>query len=370
LLLLCWLLDVAGAALAQAEPPVRVATEPRGDQPRPGINWVRLPGASDCLSAPALVMSVEARLGRSLFVATSLAKVFVDGHVARVAAGFEVVLEVSDSDGAVLGQRAMHFDGDDCKVIEDAVTLVIAVTLYPNSALPAAGIALKPGTAQRLDALFGDESLDPNLASLPSVDPTAPPRERATSDGAPPAPERPPTQSAGLRFALAGAATFGIGQLPSPALGLAAYGVVTPRSSLSIEAGFLYFPANVALADGGAGAASFALLLGSIAVCPVQPDWLRRLDLCIGAEAGQVHVEASGFVFDNQRADDLVVNLRASGVWQVPVAGGFFLRVALLASAPLLQRNYTFRGPDNAPESLFRMPQAAVRADLGLGLTL
>ena len=40
----------------------------------PGLNWVRLAGADDCISAAELADAVELRVGRTLFVATTEAE--------------------------------------------------------------------------------------------------------------------------------------------------------------------------------------------------------------------------------------------------------------------------------------------------------
>src|SRR5687768_10727568 len=79
----------------------------------PGLNWVRLAGAEDCLSAAELADRVEQRVGRNLFVATTTAELFVDGSVrGTTRAGtatrtFDVTLQVSRPGGEVLGERAL-----------------------------------------------------------------------------------------------------------------------------------------------------------------------------------------------------------------------------------------------------------------------
>lgn len=344
-------------------------------QPIAGLNWVRLDGASECLSAQELALNVESRAGRSLFVVAGGAKFFVDGYVARGSGGFDVVLELSDAGGAVLGRRSLQIEGEDCRVIDDAVSLIIAITLAPSATSPVGGIALDATTRDRLDTLFGAEPLDPDPQTLPApsapriaVQPAVPPEsvDRA------PAPSELPSAAAidsdAFDYALAAAATLGIGQLPAPSIGVAANLAIALGPELMLEAGFAYLPARTARPNSGAGRASFESLVGSFAVCPLHPKLVAGLWFCFGAEAGRLGFEASDFVFDNQSDTDLLLNARASAVWRVRFAGAMFLESSLLVAAPLLQRTYTFRGRDNAPVTLFSMPQASLRADLGLGL--
>lgn len=335
----------------------------------PGLNWVRLAGASSCPTAAQIGASVESRLGRALFVATRDAQLFVDGYVLRSPHGFEVTLEVSDLEGKVLGQRTLHFDGEDCSVIEPAVTMVIAVTLYPDSSLPSAGIALDPRTAAELDSLFAQVSADPDPASLP--DRSTMPDAGAERDQ--PSQElgksRPVTRSQPVHVSLAASGGAALGQLPGVALAGSAYAQLRIDRALPIEAGVSYLPAQTVGSERGSGEASFSLLLGSLAICPLQPAAAPTIVGCVGAEFGTLNSRGRDFVFANRVASDWVFNLRASGAWNIPLAGPLFLRTALLLSVPILQRNYTYRGPDNAPVSLFRMPQVAVRAEVGLGIT-
>ena len=60
----------------------------------------------------------------------------------------------------------MHFEGDDCSIVDEGVALVIAVTLYPHTGLLDSGIPLDQNLAGNLDALFGAEPTDPDPASL------------------------------------------------------------------------------------------------------------------------------------------------------------------------------------------------------------
>jgi hypothetical protein len=162
----------------------------------------------------------------------------------------------------------------------------------------------------------------------------------------------------------------GWGQLPALALGVSVFASYAPAGAFPIEAGLVYLPSQQSRPEQGTGQASFALWLGSLAVCPLRPSSPFRFDVCLGMEVGQLRVAASGFASNNVRASDAVVNVRLGATWNLDLIGPLFMRLALFASAPLLQRNYTYRATDNVPTSMFRMPQAALRADVGLGFAL
>jgi hypothetical protein len=340
------------------------------DTHRPGLNWVRLAGAEQCLSAAKLSERVEARVGRVLFASADEAELFVDGHVRPGAPGWDVVLEVSDPQGHILGRREMHFDGADCAVIDEGVALVIAVTLYPNTALVEAGIPLDRGTAGSLDALFGAEPTDPDPASLPSTAPTSPsPPAHAAPPPKPPAHAAPGTRTDAWGLALDGAGTAGFGQLPGASLGLSAHVQLSAPHAWPIELGATGLLERTAKAGNGvAGQARFSLLLGSIAVCPWQPSWLPSLSLCAGAEIGRLHVAPSGFAVVQAASSDFVTNLVGSGVLRAPLVGPLYLRAALSLALPLIQRSYGYQTPAATSARLYRMPQVAGRAEIGLGL--
>jgi hypothetical protein len=338
------------------------------DSHRPGLNWVRLAGAEQCLSAAQLSQRVETRVGRVLFASADEAELFVDGHVRRSAPGWDVVLEVSDPEGHVLGRREMHFDGADCSVIDEGVALVIAVTLYPNTGLVEAGIPLERGTAGSLDALFGAEPTDPDPASLPSAPKLATPVSQA-----PPLVPRahavPSTRTDAWGLAIDGAATTGFGQLPGASLGLTAHVLLSAPFAWPIELGATGFlERSVKAGNGVAGEARFTLVLGSMAVCPWQPSWLPALSLCAGAEVGRLHVVPAGFAVVQPASSDFVANLLGSGVLRARLVGPLYLRAALSLALPLIQRSYGYQTPAATSGQLYRMPQVAGRAEIGIGL--
>ncbi|HMI90211.1 MAG TPA: hypothetical protein VK509_02555 [Polyangiales bacterium] len=328
-----------------------VATSAHAAEPAaPGLNWLRLEGADACISAAQLARAVEAKVGRALFAPAPAAALFVDGSV-RLAAPdrWQVELGVSSPDGRVLGRRALEFTGSDCHAIDEAVALVIAVTLYPNTGLPEFGIPLAPGTAASLDVLFGNEPTDP-LASEPA---------RGTE---------PAESERAWRIAVDATAATGVGQLPGAAFGLAAHVRLTPPGAWPFELGALGFlPATQDAGDAAIGRGRFQLLLGSLATCPTQTGTRLSLGLCAGAELGRLRVQPEGFAEPGEAVDDAIANLFGTAVLRVAFGRVPYLRVALIGLLPLMQRSYTYQAPDGSPARVFRMPQGAARAELGMG---
>ena len=345
------------------------------DSHRPGLNWVRLEGAEPCLSSAQLAARVEARVGRVLFATPDDADVFVDGFVRKGAEqGWDVTLAVSDPDGRVLGKRDMHFEGADCAVIDEGVALVIAVTLYPNTGLTEGGVPLDAGVAGRLDSLFGEEPTDPDPATLPVAanaqtgNAAAGPNAARASAASTASSATPSLQAPRWSLALDVTPTIGFGQLPGASLGLAAHAQITPPGMWPIELGAASFLERTVDAGGGvAGQAGFKLVLASVTACPWQPAWLPALAFCVGAELGRLHVEPSGFAELQPSSDDFVANLLGTAVLRAPIVAGLYVRVALLLALPLIQRGYSFQTPAGTSEPLYRMPQVAGRAEIGLG---
>jgi hypothetical protein len=338
----------------------------------PGLNWVRLAGADDCLSAAELADKVEVRVGRTMFVATTEAELFVDGSVTGTARDgttdrtFNITLQVSRPGGEVLGERVLAIDGESCRVIDDAVSLVIAVTLYPRSSLVAAGIPLDPTTAASLQSLFGDEPTDPDPSSLPSVVVTpmprakrAPPREPAERNGT----RRMP----GMQLSFDAVAAGEIGQLPDVRLAVGGYFRVFPRDLVPIEVGAAYyFTSRDEVREGGS--VRFELATASLTGCPwtVLSQDLRG---CLGIEGGVLTAAPSGLAVTAERSTDPVLNILFAAVYRPHIVGPLHVRAAAILGVPILQHEFLYQARDGTSATLFQTSQIQGRADIGLGLS-
>jgi hypothetical protein len=338
----------------------------------PGLNWVRLAGADDCLSAAELADKVELRVGRTLFVATTEAELFVDGSVsgtARQGAAdrmFDITLQVSRPGGEVLGERVLAIEGESCSVIDDAVSLVIAVTLYPRSSLVAAGIPLDPTTAASLQSLFGDEPTDPDPSSLPTM--VVAPVSQAKRKPLPEPTDRVgPRSMSGTQLSLDAVGSGQVGQLPGVRFAVGGHFRMFPRALIPVEAGgAYYFTGRDEVPEGGS--VSFELVTASLTGCP----WTvisEDLRVCIGLEGGFLTARPSGLAVTAERTTDPVLNILFAGVYRPQIVGPLHLRAAMTIGVPILQHEFLYQARDGGSVTLFQTSQIQGRADIGLGLS-
>jgi len=339
----------------------------------PGLNWVRLAGADDCLSAAELADKVEVRVGRTLFVATTEAELFVDGSVSGTARDasayrtFDITLQISRPSGEVLGERVLAIEGESCSVIDDAVSLVIAVTLYPRSSLVSTGIPLDPTTAASLQSLFGDEPTELDPSSLPDVVVTPVP-QRSKPLPARQSEERRGTRTMpGMALSLDAVAAAEVGQLPDVRLAVGGYFRVFPRDLIPVEAGAAYyFTSRDSVRDGGS--VRFELVTASLTGCPwtVLSEDLRG---CIGIEGGVLTATPNGLALTAERSTDPVLNILFAGVYRPQIVGPLHLRAAVIVGVPILQHEFLYQARDGSSATLFQTSQIQGRADIGLGLS-
>jgi hypothetical protein len=120
-----------------------------------------MPGAEECICPGELAKKVEIRLGRSIFFSSAVADVAVEGYIGpRAKKGWVAELVISDSEGKILGSRTLESTEADCRTMDDALALVIAVSIYPQSWLIENAIPLPHDLTLRLDKLFGEEPVD------------------------------------------------------------------------------------------------------------------------------------------------------------------------------------------------------------------
>ena len=101
------------------------------------LSWTRLPGAEQCIDAPALARAVEARIGEVL-VTPSHADVSIEGRIApRSGGGWRAVVAVAHPGQAATSQRSIETSTKDCHVLDGSLALVVALLVDPTGAPPA-----------------------------------------------------------------------------------------------------------------------------------------------------------------------------------------------------------------------------------------
>ena len=335
------------------------------------LNWVRLEGAEDCISAAELMQRVETNVGRILFVRSGDAALSIDGFVRPVSKplGWSVQVSVSTPQGEVLGRRDLGvLEGAACSVIDQAVAFLLQVTLDADGALYV-GIPLSDEARRAIDDAIGGVSSDPDPQQLLAAAPEVEGRELSVSKPAPqPLPTEPTTLASqrALRLDLSLAAEAG--QLPGLGFGVAAHAEQVLDSGWSIALGFTGWPGRNAVVQ--EGRAVLELFAASLLVCPLR--FAALLSLCAGAEYGRLSARAQRFKFNAPTSNRASFAVLATGVLWLELWGPLALRGELGLAIPLLRNDYVFSsvtGVEHERE-LFGTAPVSARLELGLGLRL
>jgi hypothetical protein len=156
--------------------PVHAADRPR----RTALSWVRDQRAESCISPEALERDVERRLGRDPFQEPADHR--IEGIVRREEQRWVVRLYEHDAQGHRLGMRTIESHSTECRELDSAVALAVALIIDPDigrgsasAAFPEPSAPASPGDATRAGPT-GDER-----ASLPApVAPVGPAMPLAT----------------------------------------------------------------------------------------------------------------------------------------------------------------------------------------------
>jgi hypothetical protein len=95
------------------------------------LDWVRLAGAESCASSAELVAAVEKRLGREVFTIATKSDLAIEGRVERTKSTWRATI-VSRADGKTLGTRVVDSAESSCRALDEAIVLVLAVTIDPD----------------------------------------------------------------------------------------------------------------------------------------------------------------------------------------------------------------------------------------------
>jgi len=341
--------------------------------PRPGLNWVRLPGGEGCIAAQELAQRVEARAGRVLFTTASDAEIFLTGSIAPVqGGGFRALLQVTDAAGAVFGERELSSAVEDCRALDEAIVVVIAVTLYPRSDLVGAGIALDPAVAQRLEEIFRDEPSELDPAALPvTAVPVAAPAAAPAADPAPaPAPVSEPAQEPAPRrwqLGLDASGVIAYGRVPKVGLGIAPRLFLRAPARWSLELAFHYFPGSSVDADTADSSVRVGLWTLGLVGCAPPVGMLGDMALCLGAEGGRTHAEPHGFSNGQQGRSDATASLMVGAHWRLELLPHFHARLGATVGIPLVFRSYSYENTAAEFVTIYETKRFFLQAEAGLG---
>jgi hypothetical protein len=296
------------------------------------------PALSPCPSRDALVVAVEARLKRRVFVAERAASdVRLVATVRRRDAAWGVELELRDRQDATLGTRYVRSRGADCGGLGESLPVVVALLID----LP------------RRDVIPGPPDVAAETRAPLDAAPVAPPPPPATGPtGA------PPRASGAVRARVAVAGELASGVLPDLATGASLQGgIVTSGGwAVELEAGAT-LPSTVRTA---AGSATFTSVYGALTACAPLVRGSLALSVCTGMRLGPLLAEGSSF--DRNEA-------RARPFPEVPVGAVFFLRLDARATAPLARERFVFRADTGDVVPLHEPAAVAPRVAIGAGVT-
>jgi hypothetical protein len=300
--------------------------------------WVRGEGAEGCAAEAAIEQQIALRLGRAPF--SGNASRSVEGIVAREGERWIVRIVVREGKSS-LGSRQIASDAPDCKAIEAASILAIALIIDPEA------------TLRELPRAGTSDGAEP--APAPAK---APPRPASAPRPAPPNRAEPPATKLRLTSAVHGGVSLGLLPRPAPTI---AWSASLKRNKLEAWAGVTWAP-EVRTSDDKYG---FGLTTGWLGLCFSIVRFSRGSLLTCGAVAGgAIHA--------------VVYRLEPVEPGQQPWVAGLLserLRVAVLP--PLVAEvgvnllapwtRYQFV-TDNRP--VFTQPPAAMTVLVGLGVSI
>lgn len=305
------------------------------------LSWVRLPGAEACISGKELSRAVEARLHHPALGAPSETDVAIEGYIGPGAeAGFHAIVTLTDAHGVVVGKRELDGGTAECRDIDEALALAIALMIDPDAAFAASA---KPA------------------AHPPAPKPAKPP------PGKPPPP--PP-----YRGGLVVGAVAGFGLLPHTAFGLWVGGFVEPPGLFPLEIGaHLWLDQLDQVASMGQDVqVAFSRTTVGVSACPLDAHiGAFRFSACAGMEAGTL--TGTGAVNDGaKRERSAIVDVAVRGHAQVRIVNHVAVRITPALAVPLVRDSFDYL-PDNGnldpkPEQGYRLP--AVGGEVGAGLVV
>lgn len=301
------------------------------------LAWVRLPGAEQCIGSVELARAVETRLGRAVFVPTPRAERIVEASIAPSGSGFGALLSVADQRGRILGQRELSTTSTDCRSLDRALVLVLALLIDAEAIPPAPPRPLTP----------------------------APPSEPGpVASGV-----NPPRGAPALVFAADVVGAFVLGRLPGAAPGAMISVELGGASGLRARLSGELFLGNAAT---DRGAKTRFILAGGLAGVGWVAPLGRGFDLSgfLSAELADLIAEPIDLLSPvNAEAMFLALEL-SGGLSYQPAAIPLRFRAGLALGVPLLRGSFTYLDATGRDRALFQPEPIIGRMEVGLGVQL
>jgi hypothetical protein len=347
-------LVIAAVLLGAASP---AAADPPSGAPDPtaprlaSLAWVRGPGAESCIGPVALSEALARTLGREALAAPARASLAIEGHVERVDSdgSWRATLAVVTQAGEVQGLRELRSAALDCRALDGALALVLALLIEPGAVIGPAHVSPR------------EPALVP-VTSLPAP-PAPPPAPHAPATIAPSLPAPAPPWRIDAEAGLMG----GAGLLPGgAAAGVALDAYFTPPGWPAIAVGGAFWPSR---AGGTAlGGANFSLGWGSLSLCPIDLEADGNgLRLCFGGTLGAIVAETTGLAPAARKiqlvySPDVALRYRRQFVGPVTVGAGASL------SIPTARPSFYYLDTLGMHHDIFQQGSIGGTVDLTLGI--
>lgn len=226
------------------------------------LSWTRLEGADECIAAPELATRVEERVGQKVLVPPSEAQLSIEGRVVRAGKTWRAVIALARATGEVLWERTLETREPGCRALDDALVLVIALSLDPSGAPPP-----PPPPEQTPRVIIKEVVREVHVAQPWHL---------------------------GVRAGL----DVEVGALPASMPGGAAAVMIDPPGLPPLELGAFVYPSSRADAELEGRGVDVQMIGGTAAVCPRFRLYGAALALCGGVRVGWQTWDGSGFETD------------------------------------------------------------------------
>ena len=319
------------------------------------FHWERAGGAESCISGEELARDVESHVGRPLFVTSGSADVRASGRVSRTedgrSGGWRATIEVSRRDGGAGSNRVVAVEGKDCRALDEALVLVLAVAVEPLLPRDA------PATGEGAPAA-PSEAGAPENASAEKAQPVAPPTPKPESAAVPavpvaepefrdaPAGGKPPRGAS--RFRLGASAVVAAGLMPGAAAGFGTSVAWVAPFRVSFELGWLGFPFGQSPTNAGRG--DYRSLMGEARACPAIVDAPVFIDACATFFAGELRARGAGFAVRDLSASRPYVAWGVALRARIELTDPVFLRLGLEAMLPVTRDRFVIEAEGRTVE--------------------
>ena len=267
------------------------------------LSWTQSAGAETCIERPALVERVERTVGRHVFVAAGHGDSTLVGHIGAgpLGQGWLAVVEARKG-GETTFRRELAMGGSDCRRLDEAIVLVVALMI-----------------------------------------------DSTQSGGAPlalPEPAEP------IRVAIGPDVAFALGMLPGPAFGFGLTSEVNVPPVWPVTLSTHGWPVSRAI-ENGAGGRLWAWTIG-VALCPVvASDKAWALFGCVGVTGGSI--DSTGTQLDVSKSTTRpYLQAEARLGFRFRIAGPLFGATEAGAAVPFARDTYSFTQADGSTDQVFQ----------------